>query len=1645
MRSLRDFLDPIWRYTPNDSDFESEQTELNQVVLDMIDEQLNKTEDETIASKAQSFLKTASDEWLDFWGSWFGLRRDKEQNDDEYREALIYHVKHARDTIPAMREAMSRYLHTNIENVHIKEPFWDVFILNDSNLNSEKRLYSWDYYREALMDIIISVPFPPELIDIINWFRPAGVLWVLTYAPGEGIDAPEWHFPPYDAHQADQILTIDYLTGLTEHLNLNLTPATKFSAELFNQPFILNDSLLNDIYLLVGGAIFERNYYNYVGSLNGLLMPKATDTAEALAEQIDVIPTTANELLAAKDEDTYAFRVSDKIKSINNLLNDTYTFNNWAGYIGIEFNNIHFADDAQVCTIATPKSVLMSSNQPTLQKGMNYTLSAQVRLEKPVTDNNIQLYASVDNNNSKLLVSSGLNEHWSTQSISFVYTGSVVNNVEFWVEGDLSRAVSVQIAHVKLEEGLKATPWCKSPADYTVALEPDYTYVYGIFNYREFVYDRALSEGYIRGQLGEGKDTPQAINKYISDYLERKTLSLEYFANNISDADTNVELMIFSFNLGIWVNFKDTPLNQGKVDITWTFKDISPYLNNEGVFVLALRAKTKDVDYSLFLNDICLGMDKMRDGYAFKIFGTEIYMWETLTTTGFINTTAEGNPEDEVLKPDLYDRYQQYYPVRYIRNYIKGIHPADPKNMVTSKELNDQDDEAEEQATSFTFPTSDYSPNLIEPIYNPNDPSLPVISLSLLGAYNGDLENKNMLGDLLPNGVYTDELRHPWEKTNDSIQTSNSVYKGRVLGMTIANMNSYATNAGIKIESKHIFSETKYRFEFLAKSNTTDLTQLNIQVYLKTNAYRYLATSHYVTLTDAYQWFNIDFDTDTVFPDGVEIYVYGSDRTTFSFSFVREALRINAQLKIDGSVPTRQRVPGIYPTSYPMLFQDLKTANEKMEGLGQGKTIFSDLRSKVSYDDIEFNTDDNALYFDSGITDHPLRYGDKEAEEITYNDLLTKDEASLPNFQKVVQKTSDMPDTEALHLLTYLQSYVYHIQALDSNTAYTFQEVLNEGITYQGSKMLPYNYPEHSITIDLGSVHTDIRDITLHHGSDSLINIEYDTCLQTSVDGEHWVTWYDNYRGDKDPLDDRYVEGVGTPRRFRLPIYNTLQPNIDIYGDLISNVGSRPETKFKDLKFPFSQLRIPNVIQWEDFRAIRRLSDYDAATLFEDLGKFSDLIHPRHLVWSDLLGWHQAVKDRSDLHLMSAVGTRYPAFEASNLILGTKESSQKKVVINSQDLGKDCITTFQPVNAKDLLGLPQLLTAQTRSTNVIVPNEPVPPFDESQAAYSNIFISNKSDLNSDKILVDGVFVPYIDKDKYPNVPPENHDPIYHIEQHLVQVDIVKLVTEKYPDIWKSLGYTSSASDTAKKAAMIRENLVGYPHEIAFSVYVTATSKFRDWNVSLWNTKTSKWDLSQFNGNTGQGMIILNSEEIIHYLDDRGKISVIICQTVSDLIQGQALQLDRFDYTLVLFPKLLDKYLGGLYPHYNYAINTAAPRKVLGTGVHDETKALYELYPEIMGNKVCISFNVLTDAEPTGWLSIRGVNMTLPAKVIHLLEPYAQHFSFVMQLPDMDHVHGKPIIALELHYCNADVTVSSFKVEKGTEESPFVVSYLDTNE
>jgi len=309
VRHLRDFLHPVWRDAFKDDKY-SDKTELNQAVLDVFDDKLQKVEDDTIHSKEQSFLQTASDEWLDYWGSWFGLKRDKEQSDTDYRQALLNHVVHARDTVPALRNSIANFLKTNMANVQIYEPYTDVFFLDDSSLDSNKKLISQDYYTYGIIDIEIAVPFPTEVIDIINWFRPAGVLWVLTYRPSLDTNAPIWNLPPYNANLAAKLLTFTYETGFDKKQSYSLTPNSKYNNGITHEEFFTNDSYLDSLALLLGSEAVTSSYYNSVGYLNGLIIPSKKDTVKTLSRQLNNVPPKDNYLIEKKDDLSKTFTIT---------------------------------------------------------------------------------------------------------------------------------------------------------------------------------------------------------------------------------------------------------------------------------------------------------------------------------------------------------------------------------------------------------------------------------------------------------------------------------------------------------------------------------------------------------------------------------------------------------------------------------------------------------------------------------------------------------------------------------------------------------------------------------------------------------------------------------------------------------------------------------------------------------------------------------------------------------------------------------------------------------------------------------------------------------------------------------------------------------------------------------------------------------------------------------------------------------------------------------------------------------------------------------------------------------------------------------------------------------------------------------------
>ena len=243
---LERWLHPIWKRMTLSSD-----DSVNNAIIGALDDQLSDSEQRFLKTKVETSLGTADGNWLDKWGYWFGQRRLNGWSDDEYRQHIIYHVTHGRNTIDSIKEAIANFLNVNKDSIYIYEPYRDMFILNDSLLNSNKYLPS-TYYRYAVIDIRISSNIPDEVISIINLFRPAGVLWVLTH----DINRFDENAQVFDMESPKELyspsISYKYFIGLVNKENYVLTASNNEYSAIEN-PFIYNsNSLLNSDSLLDG-------------------------------------------------------------------------------------------------------------------------------------------------------------------------------------------------------------------------------------------------------------------------------------------------------------------------------------------------------------------------------------------------------------------------------------------------------------------------------------------------------------------------------------------------------------------------------------------------------------------------------------------------------------------------------------------------------------------------------------------------------------------------------------------------------------------------------------------------------------------------------------------------------------------------------------------------------------------------------------------------------------------------------------------------------------------------------------------------------------------------------------------------------------------------------------------------------------------------------------------------------------------------------------------------------------------------------------------------------------------------------------------------------------------------------------------------
>ena len=285
--SLLSFLHPLWKRSLNEYD-----DSVNSAVIGALNQSLSKSEEDMVQSKVESYLSTADAKWLDYWGYWFGERRKSGWSDDYYRSRIVNHVEHARGTVDALRDAIADFINTNKDNIYIYEPYRDMFIWNSSKYNTNK-YFSSTYYRYAVIDIQISASYPKEIVSIINLFRPAGVLWVLT----ETVNSRNSDAPIIDIKNPKDVfvpkIENDFIFGLRTRTRLVINPS-KDDYETVANPFTYNkkDSLFNDRNSLFMGATQISKRYSFVGQSLFDYTPKDNDTLEDSSYNVEQLSSS---------------------------------------------------------------------------------------------------------------------------------------------------------------------------------------------------------------------------------------------------------------------------------------------------------------------------------------------------------------------------------------------------------------------------------------------------------------------------------------------------------------------------------------------------------------------------------------------------------------------------------------------------------------------------------------------------------------------------------------------------------------------------------------------------------------------------------------------------------------------------------------------------------------------------------------------------------------------------------------------------------------------------------------------------------------------------------------------------------------------------------------------------------------------------------------------------------------------------------------------------------------------------------------------------------------------------------------------------------------------------------------------------------
>lgn len=375
----------------------------NFAVLNALNYELTQAEQETIASKIQSSLESATDTYLDTWGDWFGVYRKDGWGDEYYRARIIRELLLKRGTIPAIIDALVDFLNDNDAVVQIYEPWRNIFYTNKSKLNGDDHLMGY-YYRFAIIDISIDRPFPPEIVEIIKAFKPAGVLFYLRLDTSLAKNKTTVE-SPYVYLDVTNKTELEFLNGLYYDLRGNINLSDQRTQVVGNNIFHTNNSKLNGEDVLAGAFNHGRGYIHLASTTLLDYTPKATDSMSNLKTTLGEAGSDMYNQTKEKDGRTASIQVP-ATKNVHTLYSNSIDFgdydystapnllktvtrnhwSNWISSVSTPNNYVKVFDDYIIIDATDPSAVNVGRNVyipniTRLTKGKQYTLSVSMMVD----------------------------------------------------------------------------------------------------------------------------------------------------------------------------------------------------------------------------------------------------------------------------------------------------------------------------------------------------------------------------------------------------------------------------------------------------------------------------------------------------------------------------------------------------------------------------------------------------------------------------------------------------------------------------------------------------------------------------------------------------------------------------------------------------------------------------------------------------------------------------------------------------------------------------------------------------------------------------------------------------------------------------------------------------------------------------------------------------------------------------------------------------------------------------------------------------------------------------------------------------------------------------------------------------------------